>query len=458
MFGRRTCTGPDRQMRIPMEPETKNFFPSAWILGMVFTLLVVGILAPGYLFPEQQSAVRERVWLHTLLVSLMILAAGSIVGLLWRHQRARFYRELYEEERRQHAMAKRIDRLTRLYEALSLSGQAIIRTRSRDELFADICRIAVDKGGFSMAWVGLVDAASRFVLPAGFHGCEKSYLEHVVVSIDDIPEGRGPTGIAIREKRHVICQNIVEEPLMSPWRERAISRGYLSSAAFPLMVRDECIGALMVYGPAPDFFDDEITALLDELARDLSLVLESMERDEALEESRERLAFALSSSAMGAWEWDVVGNRNLCDESMYGLLGLEPGTPSGKVEDFITLVHPGDRERVKLELLGNLQQGTDFESKFRILRPDGTSRFLTVRGKVYRDDRGSPIRMAGVCWDITDRRLEALKLQQQKELLQAMVDAIPVMICYFDSDGSFKWANKGWEGMLGWPFQDLAYI
>jgi PAS domain S-box-containing protein len=525
---------------------------------------------------EIYAPIRERAWFTAILVSLLILVAGAVVGLLWRHQRACFYRKLYEEERLQNSLAERIeyltryandiillydqnlkiieaneraleaygysreaitrigledlrcgevlpdlveqmrrirqhggmlyeslhcrrdgstfpvessvrfveidgrpfyqaiirditerkraeqriDRLTRLYEALSLAGNAIIRSTSRDELFANICRIAVEKGGFSMAWVGLVDSASHFVLPAVFHGCDKSYLEHVIISIDDIPEGRGPTGSAIREKRHVLCPNIAEDPMMRPWRERALSLGYRSSAAFPLIVRGEGVGALMVYAPQADFFDEEITVLLDALTADLSSALESMERDASLEKSRERLGLALRSCSMGVWEWDVVENRNLWDESMYALLGLEPGTPPGKVEDFMALVHPGDRERVSREMTGTLVEGGDFESRFRILRPDGSTRFIGVQGKVYRDDRDNPLRLAGVCWDITDRRLEALKLQQQKELLQTMVDAIPVMICYFDSDGSFKWANKGWEGMLGWSFtgQDVSDI
>ncbi len=117
------------------------------------------------------------------------------------------------------------------------------------------------------------------------------------------PFGQGPTGRAIREKRHFICRDIAAASIMKPWREKALARGYLSSAAFPLFIAEKCAGALTVYAPEPDFFDDEIVSLLDELASNLSPALESLERDEALEMSRERLLFAMKSSAMGAWDW-----------------------------------------------------------------------------------------------------------------------------------------------------------
>ena len=547
-----------------------------WAVAALFVFLVMGILVPGYWFHGHRAENGADGRPAAVLVSLMVLAAGAMVGLLWRHRRARFYKRLYEEERLKKSLAERIeyltryandiillfddhmriieaneraleaygytreeitritmnvircaellpdindqmrqireqggmvyeslhrrrdgsvfpveisvrcvemegrpyyqaiirditerksaeeriDRLKRLYEALILSGQAMIRAGSREELFADICRIAVEKGGFLFSWVGLVDPPSRLVLPAGSYGCEEGYLEQLVVSIEDIPEGLGPTGAAIREKRHCVCANIADDPVMLPWREQALKRGYRSSGAFPLFVGGECIGALMVYAAAADLFDDEITALLVSLAADLSFALESLERDEALVKSRERLSLALSSSAMGAWEWDAVKNRNLWDESMYALLGLDCGTPAGRAEDFMALVHPGDRERVRGDFNRALAEEAEFDNSFRIVRPDGGTRYLDVRGKVYREGRGNPVRMAGVCWDVTDRRVEALKLQRQKELLQTIVDAIPVMICYLDSDGSFRWANKGWEGVLGWPFteQDVGEI
>ena len=114
---------------------------------------------------------------------------------------------------------------------------------------------------------------------------------------------------------------------------------------------------------------------------------------------------------------------------MYALLGRQPGDYSCRVEDYVTLVHPFDRERVRRELKDILAAGSDYESKYQVVWPDGTIHHLHAKGRVYRDEQASPVRMAGVSWDISDRMQKTHEQQQQKELLQAMMDTIPVMIC-----------------------------
>jgi len=349
----------------------------------------------------------------------------------------------------------RIERLSHLYQALSQVNRSIVFTKDRIELVVSICRTIVENGGFRMAWVGFVDGATGRVTPHGMFGTDDGYLDGVVISAEDVPEGQGPTGRAIRERRHLICQDIAADSLMKPWREKALSRGYLSSAAFPLFVAEKCAGALTVYAPEPDFFDDEIISLLDELASNLSHALGSLARDEALEMSRERLLFAMKSSALGAWDWSLTDDSYLCDDFMHTLIGLQLGNFSYRIEDFMSLVHPSDRERVRQELKYILAAGTDYESKYQVVWPDGTIRHLHAKGRVYRDEQGTPVRMAGVSWDISDTMQKTLQQQQQKELLQTMMDTIPVMICYFDTDGCLKWANSEWEKIVGWSLLDL---
>ncbi|TFG92185.1 MAG: PAS domain S-box protein, partial [Syntrophobacterales bacterium] len=218
----------------------------------------------------------------------------------------------------------RIERLSHLYQALSQVNCCIVYAKNRNELIISICRTIVENGRFSMAWVGFVDSTTGRVVPFGKYGCDDGYLGDVLISIDDIPEGQGPTGRAIRETHHVMCQDIGSDPIMELWREKARARGYRSSAAFPLLVSGTCVGALTVYAPAPDIFDDEIVSLLDELSSNLSHALESLQRDEALEVSRERLLFAMKSSLMGAWEWNLEEDTLVWDDSPYGWVGVKP--------------------------------------------------------------------------------------------------------------------------------------
>lgn len=175
--------------------------------------------------------------------------------------------------------ARRVARLNRVYAVLSGINGAILRIRDRDALLAEACRIAVEVGGFRLAWVGLLDEASQTVRPAASAGEGRPYLRQLHISLDPgKPEGQGPTAEAVREGRPVICNDIAQDPRMAPWRERARAIGFAASAAFPLSVEGHTVGAINLYASEPGFFDAEETRLLEELAADTSLGLEHIDQ------------------------------------------------------------------------------------------------------------------------------------------------------------------------------------
>ena len=169
--------------------------------------------------------------------------------------------------------------LNRLYSVISHLRQAVVRSPSRDSLFDEVCRIAVQDGGFRMAWIGLVDPETLLVEPVAHWGFEDGYLNAVRISVQEAPEGRGPTGSALREGRHFICNDIPNDDAMAPWRDEAARRGYRSAAAFPLHIAARPAGALTLYAGEPGFFDPENIQLFEEVAADVGFALENMERD-----------------------------------------------------------------------------------------------------------------------------------------------------------------------------------
>ena len=155
--------------------------------------------------------------------------------------------------------------------------RALARAQDESELLGEICRILVGPGGYRLAWVGHPDAepdcAVRIVAHAGHDG---GYLERLQVSWSDDDRGCGPTGRAIRERSAQVCRHIDTDPDFLPWREEARREGYRSSAALPLMLDGECIGALSVYANPPDAFDHPELSLLEELAADLTFGLKTL--------------------------------------------------------------------------------------------------------------------------------------------------------------------------------------
>jgi len=174
----------------------------------------------------------------------------------------------------------KIRRLTRLYSTLSHCDQAIVHSSNEEELFTQICMDAVWHGGFKMAWIGLVDEESLAVNPVASYGSCTDYLQQITITVDpDDPTGRGPTGTAIRENHPVWCQDCINDPSAKPWHEHCVTNGLESSAALPLCVNGETIGAFNLYAGYTDAFDEDARELLKQMATDVSFALDNFAQE-----------------------------------------------------------------------------------------------------------------------------------------------------------------------------------
>ncbi|MBW7957484.1 MAG: EAL domain-containing protein [Deltaproteobacteria bacterium] len=190
--------------------------------------------------------------------------------------------ERREEEAQLHL--ERIARLNRIYSVLSAINGTIIRARDRDHLLNEACRIAVEHGGFALAWVALKDENGR-LYPAAHAGRDKEYIDALVPFLDPSPGKPMPFSLmAVVNDRHMIGTDFEKETALAPWKELAKRYGYRSIAAFPLRTGGEAKGALCLYSAEPGFFNDsEEIALLLELAADTSLGLQNIEKEERLD-------------------------------------------------------------------------------------------------------------------------------------------------------------------------------
>ncbi len=169
-------------------------------------------------------------------------------------------------------------RLNRLYAVLSETGKAMVYSADRDTLFREICRVAVEHGGFLLAWIGIVDKKSGVVNPVASHG-KTGYLEDIRVSINDEPAGRGPTGTAICNGSYHICNDFFSDPCTRPWNKKAQANGFKSSASIALRLNGEVIGALTIYAGEKDFFKWQFINLLQQMATDVSFALDGLDRE-----------------------------------------------------------------------------------------------------------------------------------------------------------------------------------
>nr|MDA3797946.1 PAS domain S-box protein [Kiritimatiellia bacterium] len=202
---------------------------------------------------------------------------------------------------------EKILKLDRLYAVISQINHTIVRTSDRDKLFQEVCEIVIEYGKFQMSWIGLVDEETKFVNPVAFSGIEDGYLAKIKkISAKNIPEGRGPTGVALREGQYFVCDDIENDPIMQPWKNEALKRGYRSSIGLPIKFFGKVIGAFCLYSSTSHFFDQTEIGLLLKVTNDISFAIETIETEkkrveakEALRESEERLSLFFAQSLDG---------------------------------------------------------------------------------------------------------------------------------------------------------------
>lgn len=356
---------------------------------------------------EIVAPVRLEARVVALLSVVLILLAGVSVGLIWRHERVRYYRRLYHEERAHHALSQHVERLNRLYHTQSRVSQAIVHCREQRELFGEVCRILVEDGGFRMAWIGLADGVGAPLIPAACAGHNDGYLEKVRVSTDTAPSGLGPSGRAVREGRHVVCHDIATDLSMQPWREEALKRGYRCSAAFPLFQGRDCVGTLNVYAAEADSFSGEIIRLLDEIAADVSFALVSLSTAATLSVSEKR--FKQISELMTDFTYSCVRHSDECFKLDW-MTGAVERITGYSPEDVCRqgcwrkLVVEEDLPIFDEKVTG-LPPGTSGVCEVRIHCKDGNVRWLHSFCKCSEEEKDSAIhRLVGACRDITDRK------------------------------------------------------
>ena len=444
----------------------------------------------------------------------------------------------------------RLLRANRMYAMRSQINQVMVKAKDRRRLFQDICDLAIAAGKFRMVWIGLVNPETRTVRPACRAGHVAGYLDHIVISIDDIPSGRGPTGTAIRENRLVYSNDIANDDKMGPWSSDTTRRIYLSSAALPLRSQGSCIGALTLYSSEKGFFDANLVRLLEEVIDDFAFALDSLEQAEQqrlaeaalaeselkfrtlfesmpmgvvyqsaegkiiaanpaaekivgvtldqmrgltsldprwksihedgsdfpaatrpvpvalrtgkmvenviigvfnpqldrflwskvtatpqfwpgesvpyqvfatfddvselienkkkLETTASRLELALHAVNAGAWDWDILTNKVEWSARTFVIFGLDPQKNGASFAAWRTALHPDDLEAAESRISEALKARTALDSDYRIVRPDGETRWINALGIGYYDDQGKPVRMIGICLDITARKLAEL--------------------------------------------------
>ena len=179
----------------------------------------------------------------------------------------------------------KVKRLNHVYAVLSQINAMIVRAGGRDELFREACRIAVEVGGFPLAWMGLVDRATMLVSPVATMARDNEapgILHSRLSLLGDAPDGHGPAATAVREQKPFVANHLASDKRVLG-RARLVKQGLQSMACLPIVVAGEAVAVFTLCAGEAGYFDEAELSLLGELAVNIAFALESIDRQHRLD-------------------------------------------------------------------------------------------------------------------------------------------------------------------------------
>ncbi len=202
--------------------------------------------------------------------------------------------------------------------------------------------------------------------------------------------------------------------------------------------------SLSVYSPRKEHF---VTAF--------DVITERKRSEERLRRTGERLHMAQLAAGAGAWDWDITTGRLEWTPEFFTLFGLDSKVHTASFETWRTVVHPEDVETASQRVEEAIQDKQPLLNEYRIVRPDGTVRWISAFGDTTYDDAGHPLRMAGICIDTTDRKGAEESVRRSEEKYRTLVDQAADAIFLHDLSGRILDVNRKACENLGYTREEL---
>ena len=146
---------------------------------------------------------------------------------------------------------------------------------------------------------------------------------------------------------------------------------------------------------------------------------QELDRRRTINALRDRLNLATEAGSIGIWDFDTRTGALIWDAMMFQIYGMPTRDGALTFDDWLSTVHEDDKRTIETEFVAALQENRDFNGRFRIVRPDGSVRWLQEFARILRDDAGEVERIVGVDFDVTDEIEAAEALRTEKEKADA---------------------------------------
>lgn len=176
------------------------------------------------------------------------------------------------------------------------------------------------------------------------------------------------------------------------------------------------------------------------------------------EENEFRLTLAAESAKLGVWDWDIRENILNWDDTMYSIFGIVAKTNTNKFEMWANSLHPEDKEKAIQEVESAIKGEKNFDTSFRIVKPDNTTAYIKADGLVLCDMVGNTARMIGINRDITEQKLAEENLKNSRNRLINILQNSPIASCLNKLDHSVIFHNNQFKNLFGYTIEDIPNL
>lgn len=199
-----------------------------------------------------------------------------------------------------------------------------------------------------------------------------------------------------------------------------VGQGFKSLAIIPVRCRERMLGALHLADKTAGRISSDVIEFLEDMALLIGEALHRFDVEDSLRQSRERLLGAQRIAHVGNWELDLKRNILWWSDEVYRIFGSEPGVFGATYEAFLASVHPDDRSMLEAAVTDALEADKPYAIDHRIVRPDGSVRFVHEQGEVFRDSEGQAVKMVGTVQDITKIKQIEEKIRADRKALRSL--------------------------------------
>ena len=211
----------------------------------------------------------------------------------------------------------------------------------------------------------------------------------------------------------------------------------------PLVADDgHTVGALCVFDPAPRPWSPSDVTLLQQLAASAVAELELSALSSEYETGRLLWQLAIDAADIGTFDWDLVTGTLHWDDRLVELFGYAREDFPGTIDAFNARLHPDDLPRVTAALDRAVAEGGTYSAEYRVLLPDGSTRWVDARGRALRDAAGTCVRVLGAAQDTTRRH-------EQETRVRRVLESMSAAFYSLDREWRFTYVNAEAERLLG---------